>query len=254
MSVFGYIFMTLEEEHRLTAEDQQIALYDYAKSIGLKIGEIFVEQATPLQQPFGERTEGSRLVSSCVSGDSIITLNAAWILSSAGEGKKLLKMLRENDIALYCMDLGANITVDEKRKLVVSEGCAGIVEKLLSALSVCESSNGGDGEAISKCESNKHGKAIRATKRSLKQQGKYTGGPVPFGWEVNEERIFVQNKEEQKIIQAITKMREGRWSYRDISKKLDAEYNIQLSHTRVRRILDSDKKKKEAFAGLKDKR
>jgi len=136
----------------------------------------------------------------------------------------------------------------------VSEGCARIVEKLLSALSVCESSHGGDGEAIFKCESNKHGKAIRATKRSLKQQGKYTGGPVPFGWEVNEERIFVQNKEEQKIIRAITEMRGGRWSYRDISKKLDAEYNIQLSHTRVRRILDSDKKKKEAFAVLKDKR
>lgn len=41
---------------------------------------------------------------------------------------------------MYCVDLSENISVDEKRKLVVSEGSAGIVEKLLLALSVCESS------------------------------------------------------------------------------------------------------------------
>ena len=80
------------------------------------------------------------------------------------------------------------------------------------------------------------------------------GGPVPFGWEVNEERILVQNEAQQKIIQAISKMREDRWSFRDISKKLNAEFNIQLSHARVRRILDSDKKKKETLTARKNKK
>ena len=153
MSVFGYIFLALEEEHRSPEKEQQTALYDYAQSMGLEMGEIFVEEGASLRRPFAERTEGGRLVGSCVAGDAIITMNAAWILSSAGEGAKLLRMLRRNDVALYCMDLGQNISVDEKRKLVVSEGCAGIVQKLLSALSVCESS--------------KHGEAIRVTKRSL---------------------------------------------------------------------------------------
>ena len=252
MSVFGYIFITSEEAHRLEVEDQQAALYEYAQSIGLQIEQFFVEQETPLKRPLTERPEGSRLVAKCVAGDSIITMNAGWILGSAGEGARLLGMLRENDIALYCMDLGQNISVAEKRKLVVSEGCAEIVQKLLLALSVCESSS--NGEVISEPESSRHGEAIRATKRSLKSQGKYTGGPVPFGWEVNEDRVFVQNKEQQKIIQTITAMRKDRWSYRDISKKLDAEFNIQLSHTRVRRILESDKKKKDAFAALKNKK
>ena len=54
---------------------------------------------------------------------------------------------------MHCIDLGGNITVDKKRKLVVSEGSDGIVGKLLSALTVCE--NCGQGEAI------------RATKRNL---------------------------------------------------------------------------------------
>jgi intein-encoded DNA endonuclease-like protein len=43
-------------------------------------------------------------------------------------------------------------------------------------------------------------------------------------------------------------MREDRWSYRDISKKLKDEFDIQLSHAGVRRIMESDKKKKEVFS------
>lgn len=234
MSVFGYIFLALEKEHLVTVDEQRTALLDFAQSVGLALDEIFVEESTTLKRPFIQRPEGSKIVERCVAGDVIVTMKAAWILNSASEGVKLLQGLRKNDIALYCLDLGENITVDEKRKLKVYEGCAGIVQKLLSALAVCESSN--------------HGEAIRATKRTLKKQGKYTGGPVPFGWEVNKERILVQNKEQQKIIKAILLMRKDRWSYRDISKKLNVEFGIQLSHAGIRRILDSDKKKKEALS------
>lgn len=234
MSVFGYIFLTLEKEHLVAVEEQQAVFCDYVQSVGLEMEEIFVEEGTSLKRPFKERTEGSKLIERCVAGDAIIIMKAAWILSSAAEGANLLRILREKDIALYCMDLGENITVDEKRKLIVYEGCAGIVQKLLSALAVCESS--------------KHGEAIRATKRNLKKQGKYIGGPVPFGWEVNKERILVQNKAQQEIIREIITMREDRWSYRDISKKLKDEFDIQLSHAGVRRVLDSDKRKKEALS------
>ncbi len=238
MSVFGYIFIALEKEHFVAAEEQQAALRDYAQSAGLELEEVFVEKAATLKKPFKERVEGCKLVERCVAGDVIITLKAAWILSSAVVGSNLLRTFRKNDIALYCMDLGANITVDEKRKLIVYEGCAGIVQKLLAALAVCESS--------------KHGEAIRATKKILRKQGKYIGGPVPFGWEVNNERFLVQNKAQQEIIKAITAMREDRWSYRDISTKLKNEFDIELSHAGIRRILDSDRKKKEAASNKEE--
>ncbi len=234
MSVFGYIFVALEKEHFVAAEEQETALLDYAKSIGLEVEEILIEEGTTLKRPFKERVEGSKLVERCVAGDTIITLKAASVFSSAAVGSNLLQTLRRNNISLYCMDLGTNITVDEKRKLKVYEGGAGIIQKVLAALAECESS--------------KHGEAIRATKRSLKKQGKYIGGPVPFGWEVNEERILVQNKAQQEIIAKIIAMREDRWSYRDISKKLKIEFDIELSHAGVRRILDNNKKKKDAMS------
>jgi len=231
MSVFGYIFSALDKEQQVAVEEQQNALYDYARTIGLPVADIFVEEGALLKKPFKERAEGSRLLKRCAAGDAIITMKTAWIISSAGEGADLLQTLRKRDIALHCVDLGENITVDEKRKLIVYTGCAGIVQKLLSALAVCESS--------------KHGEAIRASKRTLKEKGKYIGGPVPFGWEVNEKRVLVQNKEQQKIIKTIIAWRADRWSYRDIAAKLKDEYKVQLSHAGVRRILESDKKKKE---------
>lgn len=232
MSTFGYVFLSLEKEHLVTEEEQRTAIHNYAQKIGSAIEDLVVEEGASLKQSFKERKEGSKLLARCLAGDVIITVKAEWILSSAGEGELLLQTLRQKEIALHCIDFDQNISVDEKRKLIVSEGCAGIIRKVLSALAVCERSS--------------HGQAIRSTKRSLKNQGKYIGGPVPFGWEVNKERVLVQNGAQQKIIQAIIAMREERWSYRDIARKLKDEFDVQLSHAGVRRILETDKMKKEA--------
>ncbi len=238
MSVYGYIFLAQKRENLVTEEEQRSALHDYARTSGFDYAEILVEKDTGLSLPLKERVAGNKLVDRCLVGDRIITMKAEWILSSASAGAELLLMLRNKNIALYCMDLGQNISVDEKRRLIVSEGCAGIVQKILSALAVCESSRGGG--------------AVSATRKSRRNQGKYLGGPVPFGWEVNDDKVLIENKAQQKVIQQIVLMREDRWSYRDISKKLKNEFDIQLSHAGVRRILESDKKKKEEIAGEKE--
>lgn len=237
MSVFGYVYLALEKEQLVAKELQQQALLAYCQSIYLEIEDLVVEEGASLKRPFKDRAEGRKLIDRCLAGDMIIVMKAEWVLSSAAEGLQLLKLLRKRDISLYCLDLGANISVDEKRKLVVSEGSAGIVQKLLSALAVCEASS--------------HGQAIKATKRNLKKQGKYLGGPVPFGWEVNKDRMLVEKAAEQKVIEEIITMRKDRWSYRDISKKLKDEFDIELSHAGVRRVLESNKKKKAAFAAAK---
>ncbi|GAB6191276.1 serine integrase family protein [Desulfocastanea catecholica] len=238
MTVFGYIFLALENDHLVAEAEQKSALHEYARTIGLAIDEMRVEEGAGLKRPFRERPEGRRLVEECCARDALVILKAEWMLSSAVEGAALLRTLRNNDIAVYCMDLGGNITVDEKRKLVVSEGSAGIVGKLLSALAVCENCG--------------HGEAIRATKRNLKKQGRYIGGPVPFGWQVNDDKKLVENAAQQQVIQAISAMREDRWSYRDISRKLKNDYDIQLSHAGVRRVLESNIKKKAALLAARN--
>lgn len=223
MHVCGYLFLAPDKDGRVPATEQERALADYARAIGLAITDLFIEEQAPLQQPLRERPRGGELLRRCALGDTIITMKAAWVLSSVVEGERLLRLLYKDRVALHCVDLGANISVPERRRLIVSEGCAELVRKLLAALAVCEGS--------------RHGQAIKMAKKHQKQQGKYLGGPVPFGWEVNSEGFLVPNETEQRIIDQIVTMRLERWSYREISGKLRDEFDIRLSHEGVRKIL-----------------
>ncbi len=223
MHAFGYIFLAQDKEYFVPADEQEKAITEYAQSIGIPVTEFLVEDQSPLQQPFHERSQGEALLRKYAAGDTVVTMKAAWVLASPVEGERLLRLLHKDRVAMHCVDLGANISVPEKRRLVISEGCSDLVLKLLEALAICEGS--------------RHGQAIRMAKKHRKQQGKYLGGPVPFGWEVNSEGFLVPNEEQQRIIDEIVTMRMERWSYREISGKLRDEFDIRLSHEGVRKIL-----------------
>jgi len=229
MAVFGYIFLAREKEKMVSAGEQETALRKYAQSIALAVDEVFVEVDVLLKESFTKRIEGGKLFRNLQSGDTIIVLKSQWVLSSASDGFKMVSALREKMVSLYCVDLETDISLDEKRKLVVYEGGGRLIQKLLSALAVCEGSE--------------HGDAIRVTKRIQKREGKYLGGPVPFGWKVNREGFLIGNAKQQKIISTIAAMREDRRSFRDISRKLQEKYDLELSHERVRRILHSNQKR-----------
>jgi DNA invertase Pin-like site-specific DNA recombinase len=98
--------------------------------------------------------------------------------------------------------------------------------------------------ALAACETSKHGESIKAAKRNQKREGKYLGGPVPFGWQVEGEYL-IQDRKQQQIIKEIISLRSDRWSYRDIVSKLQERHALQVSHEGVRRILMSNAQKKE---------
>jgi DNA invertase Pin-like site-specific DNA recombinase len=232
MSVYGYIFLEDDQQLPVPMAEQVRVVAEFARTVGLAVDRNVLEIGVSLKKPFKDRPEGSGLLQLCRPNDVIVVQKAEWVLSSAAEGASFLRGLRKKGIALYCVDLDGNISIDEPRKLMVYQGPAVIVQKLLDSLAVCESS--------------KHGEAIRATKRNLKREGKYLGGPVPFGWQVNAAGFLEEKPDQQEIIEAIIAMRNDRWSYRDISRKLEEEHGIRLSHEGVRRVLENDRKKKSA--------
>lgn len=226
MGVLGYIFLAQDRHHLVAESVQRAALQEYGRGLDRPLEEICIEENTPLKRPFKDRSAGGKLLRSCGPGDIIIVMKAEWVLSSAGDGERLLRSLKTAQIGLHCIDLGGNISLPEKRRLMVSEGLAAVVEKLLAALTVSES--------------NGLGQAIRTAKEHRKEVGKYLGGPVPFGWDVNLEGYLVPNEGQQQIIHAIVDMRKDLWSYREISQKLKDEYKVRLSHEGVRKIIKSD--------------
>lgn len=232
MSVFGYVFLGADRDELLSAEQQRKKLEECAERLGGHIDDLFVEEGASLKSSFKKRAVGRKLFQSVQAGDTILVLRCQWVLGGgAKEAAKLVRMLKKAGVSLYCADLETSITLDEKRRLAVYQGGAALLGKLLEALAFCEASD--------------HGKAIRATKRLRKEQGKYLGGPVPFGWKVGSKGFLVKNPEQQKIIRIIQTMRKNRWSYRDISKELRIKFDVKLSHEGVRRVLKSSEKEKE---------
>ena len=231
MGVFGYILLAREKEQRVPAGEQESGLQEYAQSVGLTVDKFFTEENVSLRRPFKQRREGGELFRTVQPGDTLIVMRVGWILGSAKDGSELIMMLKKNCVSLFCVDLETNITLAEKRKLVVYEGGSGLVQKLMAALALFEGKEYGDTQ--------------KATERIEQREGKYRGGPVPFGWEVNKKCFLVQNPKQQRIIRTITTMREESRSYRDISEKLMGDFDIQLSHERIRRIFNSSQKREE---------
>ena len=230
MTALGYIFIAIGRDVQISVGEQQKSIQKYGNSLGLEVDEYFIEQSCSMKSPFRERKEARKLLEGLQPGDSIITMKSQWVLGSAKEGVRLIKMLQKRSVSLYCIDLDENITLASERKLVVSEGASSLVLKLLTGLAVCENS--------------KHGESIKATKRHQKKEGKYLGGPVPFGWRVEGE-FLVQDVKQQRVIRDIIRLRSDRWSYRDIVEKLKVKHNIKLSHEGIRRIILNNVQRKE---------
>lgn len=230
MRTIGYIFLAAEEEHLLSMEEQQQQLMQFCSdTLEDELQDVFIEEDGTLKKPMRERFEGRRLLEQLKEGDRLLVVRSSWVLGSAREALRFIKHLAQKQVALYCLDLGENISTPNERKLVVSEGPARLVTTLLESLATCENS--------------KHGATIKAAKKQLKRKGRYLGGPVPFGWRVNKEGILVQNASEQSIIKEILRLREDRWSYRDISQKLKENFDLKLSHEGVRKVLERNRVK-----------
>ena len=230
MRVLGYIFLTMDKTAAVAVAEQQRAIQAYGKTRGLLVEDFFIEQGYSMKSPLRERKQGAAALSGLQAGDALIAMKAEWVLGSAREAVRLLQALKEMSVSLYCVDLDENLSVAAERKLVVSEGGAPLIMAVLTALAACDGS--------------RQGETIKSTKRHQKKEGKYLGGPVPFGWRVEGEYL-VQDQKQQQIIQDIMQLRLDRWSYRDIAGKLKEGYGIQLSHEGIRRILASNSRKKE---------
>ncbi len=231
MAIIGYIFLATEKFGQMSLEEQQRALMAYGRDQGRQVTEVYVEQGVSIRLALVNRPEGRKMIEEARGGDTLVVAKVAYILGSSREASTLLADLRAREVSMYCLDLAEDITCDHERRLAVSDGGAVLIQKLLAAVSLCDSS--------------RHGEAIREAKRNRKRAGKYLGGPVPFGWRVDDDGHLVQNSEEQRVIREMRQMREDRWSFRAISGKVLERYGLSLSHEGIRRILITNQYKRE---------
>ena len=223
MTTIGYVFLDVNRDNLIPLEKQRQSLENYAQKLDLSCDELLVEQSFASVVPLSERIEGRRMLQNVQRGDTILVMQARWVLGTPQNALSLIGVLKEKEVSLFCADLDGDISMPTQRKLQATQGIATLVYQLCEALSYRERGN--------------HGAAIRAGKARLKQEGKYLGGPVPFGWMVGEDGRLKQDLKQQELISEMIRLKADRWSYRDIASKMQKKQGLKLSHEGIRRII-----------------
>lgn len=224
MTIIAYLFLDTDRRTLIPLAEQQERLDAFASGQNMSYTEVLVEQSCPVSLPFRERSEGKRLLENVQAGDVVLTIRAEWVLGNPLDALSLLAELKEKKVSLFCVDLDGDVVLKTKRQLRVTEGIAPLVYDLCKALSVNVNVKG-------------HGEAIRAGKARKKKDGKYLGGPIPFGYGLDAEGRLQKDEKQQAIIAEMQNLKRDRWSYRNIAKRIQEEHDLKFSHEGVRRIL-----------------
>jgi DNA invertase Pin-like site-specific DNA recombinase len=230
MTTVGYVFLDVNRDTLTPLAEQRQLLEKYAQKLNLFCDELLVEESFASDVPLLERIEGRRMIENVQKGDTILVMQAKWVLGTPQNALSLIKILKDQEVSLFCADLDGNISMPTQRKLQSTQGIASIVYQLCEALSCGERGN--------------HGSAIRAGKARLKREGKYMGGPVPFGWVVGEDGRLTEDSKQQELIAEMILLKADRWSYRDIAGKMQKKQGLKLSHEGIRRIILKNANKK----------
>jgi DNA invertase Pin-like site-specific DNA recombinase len=108
--------------------------------------------------------------------------------------------------------------------------------------------------SFAEMERNRLGERIRGTKQLKMKENVYLGGPVGFGYtveQVNDKTYVLENPSEQKIIEKMKKLRKDGLSFRKISEVLKKD-KVSLSHTGVSNILRDELKQKMKLKKVKE--
>jgi DNA invertase Pin-like site-specific DNA recombinase len=233
MTAFGYIFIDPEKKYLLPISKQQYMIEEYGRSLGHQVKNFFVEQYVSARTPFVEREEAAALLQSCRPNDLIIATRVDFVFCRAGEGVRLIRMLYEQSVSMHLVDMGGDIVRPAERKLVISTGISAVFFNLL--------------ESLAEREKPVYGAAIRRAKKIGKKTGRYLGGPVAFGYKINEDGFLEEDQPQQDIISQIIKLRKDRRSYRDIAKFVSEKFGTSFSHEGIRKILARQEKKKKKY-------
>ena len=227
MTIVAYIFLAKDKGHRLSIADQQQQLEDFAGSQGLgSVDEVFIEQSGPLSTPFSLRPQGQRICDGVQPGDCVLAVKTEWVVGTATAAAQLFSFFAEKDISLRCVDFGGEMVQAEERRLVIWTGWSEMVRKIVEALAVCER------DALGEDDDLEPGAAKE-----------YAGGPVPFGYLVNQRGRLVVDEDQQKIIETMFILREEKRSFRWISAHLETEYNLNITAEGVRKLLLREQKR-----------
>ncbi len=236
-TTYGYIRVSTNQqvETGMSLKEQERQIKSYADLKNLKMKKVFTERGVSASVELTKRPSGRQLLSIVEDGDTIICSKLDRMFRSTLDGLQVCKELKERNVALHFIDIGGNVTTNGD-----DNGIGKVVFTVMSS--------------FAEMERNRLGERIRGTKQLKMKENVYLGGPVGFGYtveQVNDKTYVLENPSEQKIIEKMKKMRKDGLSFRKISEVLKKD-KVSLSHTGVSNILRDELKQKMKLKKVKE--
>jgi DNA invertase Pin-like site-specific DNA recombinase len=213
MAYFGYIRVsTLQQANdgdSLETQLKQITSYASLKGYDIPLENFITEKGVSGSVEFEKRPEGLKLFEKLENGDVLIFSKLDRAFRNTRNALNTLHDLKLRGISVHFIDLGGDVTND---------GIGSVIFTILSAFATFER------ERIAT--------RIREVKQVQKADGKFLGGFIRFGYNVIEDRL-VKDPREQKIIIEMRDMKRRGMSLRRISKWLRNKHGVEMSHSTV---------------------
>jgi len=222
MTAYGYVRVSTGQQaaegDSLDAQHRQLA--GYAMQHGWELATIYREEGVSGSVPLAERPQGKAMMAALKPGDVVVAAKLDRIFRSALDALQMVEELRSRSVSLHLLDLGGDVSGNGMSKLFLTIAAA-----------------------FAEAERARIRERVTAAKRDQRQQGRFLGGAVPFGYVVSEEGVLVVVPEQQAAIRTILRLRKKGVALRPIAEEVQRKHGVPVSHVTVRRVL------KEAGAG-----
>lgn len=201
MRAVGYIRVSTEEQAKdgLSLEAQQAAIESYARFRGLDLNEIFVDAGVTSKVPMERRERGRLFLAAVRPGMAVIAFKLDRMFRNTVECLSQIEQWERFDIAVHFIDLGGQ-AVDTR---------SAMGRFFLTVMA-----------AVAELERNQIGERTAAVKAHQRNNGRFCGGYVPWGFRLGSCGALVVDEEEQNAILEAKRLRKKGLSFRNIGNKL----------------------------------
>jgi len=215
--IYGRCSALENYEKGSSIETQILKCKSYAITKDLIVDKIITEQISGTIA-FDKRLKGGEILNNLKSGDHIICSALDRLSRNHMDLLTLVEFCRKNKVSLHLLDIGGEVTNDS--------ALGGVFLKLLSVFS----------EFVSK----QLGEKQTATKDRMRKQGKYLGGKVYYGWDLDENKNLIKCEKEQQIINQMKDLRESGLSYQKIAEEITKTTRKKFVKSWVFKLLNRD--------------
>lgn len=227
MNVYGYIRLSVARKDKTNPDAPQDSVEVQRGKIdgrslmdGWTVAQYFEDPDVSGGIALAERQGGSALLAALKPGDVVIAARLDRMFRDAADALVTLRdVFKPKGIKLILLDIG-NDSVTEN-------GTSKMLFQLLSL--------------FAEWEKERIGARIRDSKKHLRADGRYLGGPVPFGFKLVEragEKRIEPDANQQAAIALIRSLK-GSMSLRKIAAEVKVKHKVSLSAAMVQRILDN---------------